>query len=62
MCILPEQVVWLRAVTGSWAAIFLTPALLQLLTTAVYCVCATDESYRTYYARRRAEKSASARD
>ena len=55
--VLSTGVVRLRTLTGSWAAIFLTPTLLQLLTTAVYCVCATDESYRTYYARRQGESS-----
>ena len=53
--VLSTAVVRLRMLTG-WAAIFLTPTLLQLLTTVVYCICATDESYRSYSARRQAEK------
>ena len=51
-----------RVSSGSWAAIFLTPALLQLLTTANYCVSATDEDYRTYYARRQTRGGTMTRD
>ncbi len=54
--VLSTAVVRLRMLTGSWAAIFLTPTILQLLTSAAYCIFATDESYRAYYARRQAEK------
>ena len=40
----------LREATGSWAAIFLSAPLLQLVTTAGYCRWATALDYRSYRA------------
>jgi len=46
--VLSQALVWLRGATGSWAALFLAPALLQLLTTGAFCRWAEGVDYRTY--------------
>ena len=47
----------LREATGSWAAIFLSAPLLQLVTTAGYCRWATALDYRSYRAAASAQKA-----